>query len=187
MTGRFVSLLSFVVLLSGCVSLYEILPPGRTEIGKTYTVDSQIEWSRISHESVDIWTVDGPWLETVQFFKNVGSGDTLFQPIGEEQLPVFDSDMRSSAVVEFVVDSWAVRGANDIKTFDLRPAMFGTAVAFRFDLQFFNQDGLLIKGMVLGAIINNELQLIIYTAPATHYFEKYRATVENVFNSVELI
>jgi len=185
MAGRWVSVLLFALLLCGCANVYEVIPPGRQQIENAYTVDSQISWSRIAQDRMVLWTVDGPFLEGVRFYK-VGSGQPLTVQGEEEQRPHFEPEMRASEVVEFLVDSLAVDGLHDVKTFQLRPAKFGAAPGYRFELQFLTQDGLLMKGMALYATVDDTLYLILYTAPATYYFEKYEATVENIFNSVEL-
>ena len=186
MAGRLMSVLLFVLLLGGCASAYEVVPPGRHQIENAYTVDSQISWSRITQERIELWTVDGPFLEGVRFYE-VGSGQSLIAQGEDEQRLQFEPKMRAGEVMEFVVDSLAVGGVHDIKTLNLRPAKFGVTPGFRFELQFLTPDGLLMKGMALYATIDDTLYLILYTAPAIYYFEKYEDTVEHIFNSVELI
>jgi len=186
MAARLVRLLAFALVVFGCANVFELVPPGRQKIGGAYTIDSPIGWSRTVDNRTEIWTVDGPFLDGIRFY-TVGSGQHLVAQDKDELLPRFELQMRASEVVEFVVDSLAADGLSDIRTFELRPAKFGAAGGYRFDLQFLTQDGLFIKGMALYATIDDKLYLILYTATATYYFEKYEATVESIFNSVELI
>jgi hypothetical protein len=46
-------------------------------------------------------------------------------------------------------------------------------------------DGLQVKGMVLAAQRGGRLDLIMFTAPAEYYFDRYSPTVEQVFSSVK--
>lgn len=183
---RFLILLGFLPLLGACTQ-YSLIEPERVEIGGAYSVDSQISWSKQVVGKTEIWTVDGPGLEAVQFFKGLEDGDTLYKPLPDEDLPVFESDMRASEVMEFVVDSLSRRGAAGIEASGLRPETFGSVPGYRFDLTFQTTDGLMMRGMAFGAVIEEELQLILYTGTRTYYFDRYEDRVEDLFASIETI
>ena len=183
---RYLILLVFLPLLGACVQ-YSLIEPERVEIGGAYSVDSQIPWSKLAVGKMEIWTVDGSSLEAVQFFKGLKDGDTLYKPLPDEDLPVFDSAMRASEVMEFVVDSLSRRGAAGIEASGLRPETFGAVPGYRFDLTFQTTDGLMMRGMAFGAAIEEKLHLILYTGASIYYFDRYQDRVEDLFASVESI
>lgn len=175
-----------VILVAGCTT-YTLVEPKRTEMGGFYTVNPQIAWSEWKEDDLRLWTVDGFGLESLRFYLGLADGGTLFEPEGDEELPKFDPGMRANEVVEFVVDSFARRGANGIESSGLRPAGFGSRSGYRFEFQFQTNSGLNVDGMALGAVIDDRLHLIVFTAASTYYFGKYRGRVEDLFESIQMI
>jgi hypothetical protein len=72
----------FAVLLtaSGCAP-YALVEPTRTRIGESYSVDPQIRWTSLrAGGRTELWTVDGPALDSLRFMKDVGDGQSLLGP-----------------------------------------------------------------------------------------------------------
>jgi hypothetical protein len=176
-----------LLLLAAACAQCTLVEPKRVKIGDAYSVEAQIAWSKATEGKREIWTVDGPSLESLQFFKGLETGDTLFKPGRDEELPLFDAGMKPGEVLEFVVDSLSRRGGANIEPAGLRPASFGSETGFRFELTLQTGDGLLLRGAALGAVLEERLYLILYTGTETYYFDKYKDTVDSLFGSVELI
>lgn len=66
-------------LLAGCAGAGPVKPGEPARAAEHYRVSPQIEWSRIERGAVDIWTVDGPQLQQLRFYRAVADGDTLFR------------------------------------------------------------------------------------------------------------
>ena len=187
---RLALLLLVSVVAAGCaISLVE---PKRTTIGDAYSVEPQIRWTSLPARSgFTVWTVDGAELEALTFVKGVTDGEVLMRgaiPGGpaEDKRPKFRAQMTPSEIAELVVDSFALFGAQRIETSNLRPAKFGTADGFRFEVTWITRSGLEAQALVAGAIVKGKLRLIYYSGARAHYFQKYRDDAERVLTSVRL-
>ena len=179
------SLLALTLSLGAC-SNYTLQEPTRVEVAGFYTVDPQIPWSRRKAGFIELWTIDGPILESVRFFDPRKDGDTLFVGAPGQKLPAFEKTMTAFDVQELVVDSLAAIGAVGVEAANLRPWAFGSLDGFRFDLDFVDDAGLEHDGIVVGAVASDQLYLIMYTGTRKYYFPKYRGYFESIVASVEL-
>ena len=189
-----------LVLLAGAVgcALYTVVEPSRTRIGDSFSVEPQIRWTSIRQSgSSDLWTVDGPALESLRLVKDVADGQTLLgtaistpgpggRTTPEDKQPRFRASMTPSEIMELVVDTWTLVGASKIQATGLRPAKFGSADGFRFELAFVWPDGVEARAIVAGAVVKSRLQLIVYSGTRLHYFDKYRPAIDRLFESVRV-
>lgn len=182
---RLVLVFTLSVVLAACTT-YSLVEVERRTIAETYTIDPQVTWSTRKQGHTEVWTIDGPTLEGIWFFKNVGEDDTLFEVQDKSKVPLFKRDMSPSEIMEFVVDSMAAVKAADVKPSNLRPMNFGSAKGFRFELSFFD-DGLKMQAIVAGAIIKDKLQLILYYGAREHYFAKHKGAAEGILASIKLL
>ncbi len=182
---RYVLVLLAALAVAGCAR-YTLLEPRPTTLADLYEVDPQIAWSATSHGKWEIWTVDGPNLEALQFLKGLADGEPLFAAQGGEKRARFDKTMSPNEIVEFIVDSLAATGAQKVQATGLRPAKFGNADGFRFELSYQTQSGLSKKAIAAGAVVKEHLYLIVYSGLAQHYFPKHRDHAEAVIRSVRM-
>ena len=182
---RVISIVVIAASMTAC-SFYSLQEPTRVKIAGFYTVDPQIQWSRGKSRHIEIWTVDGPLLESVRFFDARKHGDTLFVPTPNQNLPTFDKDMKATEVQEFVVDTIASAGASRVEAFNLRPWQFGVLSGFRFELNYLNRDGLEYSAFAVGAISDEQLYLVLYTGTSMYYYPKYRGFAESIVASIQL-
>ena len=171
--------------LTACAP-YTLVEPKRVEVAGFYSVDPQIQWSRAKTRHIELWTVDGPLLESVRFFDAREHGDTLFVPEPKQKLPTFDKAMTATEVQEFLVDSMAAVGVTGLAASNLRPWEFGALDGFRFELSYIDGDGLEHDGIAVGAINEERLYLILYTGARLYYFPKYRGYVESIVASIQI-
>ena len=169
-------------LLSGCAAI-TLVETGRQTVHDAYTVSPQVAWSRVTQPDVEVWTIDGFVLQSLQFFR-LDDGDSLYTTRTDQPGPTFVAGSTPSEVAEFVVDSMAQQGATSLEVSGLRPSPFGALEGFRFELSYRQESGLEADGMVLGAVQDEELHLILYAGARAHYFPKYRDVVERLFDSV---
>jgi len=178
--------LAVLLLLAGCTQ-YSLLEPKRTTIGDAFSVEPQIEWSRQSLGHNEIWTTDGPLLQQVRFVHGLTAGKTLYASAAAtvpETWPKLRNQTHPSEIMEFVVDSLTALKANNPRTENLRPFKFGSHEGFRFDYNY-NADGLDHNGIAVGAEINGEFSLILYSGTRLHYFEKHLDTFERILGSIQ--
>ena len=191
-----------VLLISGCMH-YTLVEPGKTDIGTRYSVHPQIAWNKSTYGKIEIWTIDGPTLDAIHFFKGIADGETLFPSarsqynnIQEERLPKFRKDMNPNEVLEFIVDSMITSGVQspigpsmkgtDVQTLYLRPFSFGNQPGYRFEFSFISDNGLEYKGLAAGAIIDDKLHLICYTGTKEYYYFKHRPHAEEIISSIDM-
>lgn len=182
---RLVLVFTLSVVLAACTT-YSLVEVERRTIAETYTIDPQVTWSTRKQGHTEVWTIDGPTLEGIWFFKNVGDEDTMFEVPDKDKAPHFKKDMTPSEIMEFVVDSMAGPKTADVKSVNLRPMAFGSAKGFRFEMTFY-EDGLLMDAIVAGAIIQDKLQLILYYGAREHYFSQHKGSAEGILSSIKLL
>jgi hypothetical protein len=94
--------------------------------------------------------------------------------------------MSETEVVDAIVDAVTLSGAQQVEARNLRPANFGSADGFRFELAFLNSDGLKKDGAVVGTIVDQSLYLIVYTGTRIHYYPKYVREFEKIVSSINI-
>jgi hypothetical protein len=182
---RFFGMLFALLALAACTT-YGSVGLERHKIADLYSVNPQIQWNRYTDGELEVWTVDGPLLNSLQFTPALADGDPLYRIEGRDEVPRFRSNMSESEVMEFVVDSFAAAGAQKVEAIGLAPAPFGQRSGFRFELTYQSGDGLDKLGSVIGMLLDGKLYLIIYTGAAQHYYPKYKPTVEALLASIQI-
>ena len=185
MNSRAVLFALAALLLSACTH-YTLLEPQRHQVSAVYSVEPQIQWSRVKTGAIEEWTVDGPILQAVLFFDGVKDGDPLVPTYGKNQKrPLFRAGMNATEVQEFVVDSMSAMGFTDVRAENLRPFQFGSLPGFRFELHYLSADGLELNGIAAGTTGDDRLYLILYTGTRSHYFDKHKADVERMLQTIQ--
>ena len=191
MTARMGFLVLAVLVVNACAPVKLIEPP-RATIADGFSVDPQIRWASLpSRSGIDLWTVDGATLEALTFFKGVADGQPLYRGgiaggPDEDKRPKFRAAMTPTDIAELFVDSYAMLQAQKIETTGLRPAKFGTADGFRFEMTWVTPAGLEMQNLVAGAVVKSRLYAVAYSGTRVHYFARYRDTVENLLKSVNV-
>ena len=178
---------ALLLLVTGCAGMnrpYTLVEPRVRPIDDFYTVEPGIAWTSWSKDKIEAWTIDGYELQRLRFFKGVAEGEPIF-PAGQdaERRPRFRAAMTPSEIAEYVVES--IFGARILPR-DVRPATFGGAPGFRFEVLYHTRDGVNRQGLVVGAVVKNKLHVIVYDGVQLHHFGKYRADAERVIDSVKL-
>jgi hypothetical protein len=184
--SRSIVVLALVLGLAGCAA-WTLVQTERQTLAGRYTVAPQIQRSRIRHSDAELWTVDGLALQALRFFDAIEDGEPLFDPgsQSDDKLPVFRRNMSATEVQEFLVHSVQRSGGARVEASGLRPWKLGRVSGFRFELDFLNESGLEMQGVVAGAVDDGRLYLIAYTGTRAHYFPKYLPAVERILESVD--
>jgi hypothetical protein len=175
-----------VLLLSGCAAYNLVEPHQDEEVCELYSVESGIKWSELARGDVLLWTVDGAELESIRFISEIREGVAIMDITEQKHETPFRPDMSETELVDAIVDAFSLSGAQQVEARDLRPAPFGSEQGFRFEVGFTDENGLHKEGAVVGAIVDEALYLIIYTAAKLHYFPKYRDEFEGIVNSIRI-
>lgn len=183
-------LVAFLALIvTGCAP-FNIVEPKPREIGNAYKVQPTVAWNGYSKQQFGLiderWTIDGIGLGDMRFWHDIKDGEPLFKSRVLEY-PQFESGMRPTEVAELYAGSLAKAGVVDFETQNLRPAKFGNIQGFRFEFTYIVETGLRLRGTALAAIVEEKLQLIVYSAPELHYYDKNLEEAEKVMASVEML
>jgi hypothetical protein len=179
--------------LSGCAGVggagFRTVEAGMTvNVGNNVTVDPQIVWANPYGPGISttVWTIDGFGLNDLRFLMGIKPGTPLARVSGVEpsEVGTYAATMLPNDVMELLSSTLGKAGFQQIRTDRLRPAQFGADQGFRFDLNYSRKNGLRMKAMVLAAQRGEALDLIMFSAPAEYYFDRYAPTVEQVFASV---
>ena len=175
--------------LGGCVSIPAV-PAGPVAMGDNHAVVLSRPWSDVSalvpqrSKKVRVLTIDGPLLNRLYLAQGIAAGEGLLKPVSKEQpVPVFHADMAPTELVELVSNSIAAMGYHRVETAKLRPAKFGAADGLRFDIKAQTDGGLEMMGTAEVATADGKLYLVLYLAPAEHYFAANLPDVESIMDS----
>ena len=179
-----VAWICLVLLLSGCAGAFVTRePPGRHDVGSSYSIQTTEAWSRYPGPPVTR-TIDGWALGLLSTWSDVDDGEALAQAV-QKKTPEFRSDFTPIEVADLVSETLEVlvSGA-DVTIKDFKPIAFGAREGFSFELHY-SGDGLPVRGLAAGALHDGKLDLILFTAPAEYYFDHYAPKVERIIASVE--
>jgi len=183
-------LVTLVLLAPGCASMrsrYRAVPPGVYTIGEAYTVEPRLTWSRSLLSTVgprfELWTLDGTGLETLRFYKSIPEGEPLIAGANAAQRPRFRAAMTTAEVSELVAESLF---GSAFPPRNVRPAPFGGADGFRFEVSYATAGGVKREAIVAGAVLDKRLHVIAYEGTALYHFGRYREEAEHILSSVRL-
>jgi hypothetical protein len=175
--------------LAACAGFQSIDPGKPVDVGDEVSVDSQVQWAKFTGtNSGTLWTIDGFGLDELRFFNGIKSGDPLMQipGVNRKDMVTYNMTMLPNDVMDLVTSTLGKAGYQQVRSTGLRPAPFGTAAGFRFDLSFATKEGLQMKGAALIAQRRGKLDVVLYLAPAEFYYERYAPTVDRIFSSIRV-
>jgi hypothetical protein len=105
----------------------------------------------------------------------------------DQQVPKFRADMTPPEIAAMLESLYRVRGgAVDFRTLSLQPRPFLGANGFQLDYEHLDDDELWRKGRAVGAVIDDQLYLILYDAARSHYYEAALPDYEAIVTSAQL-
>jgi hypothetical protein len=163
---RRLGLVLFFGFITGCASSV-IVDPGTVHIGERMSVRADDGWNRIdgdsSADATQVWTAEGVTLDMLLFY--------------DGNLPGWRPGMLPHDVVE-LYESLVARDGGAFRLERLAPARFGEAPGFFFEHTTTTRSGLELRGRAYGALVEEKLYLMSYTAPASHFYAKHLPRVE---------
>jgi hypothetical protein len=178
-------LMAVAGLLAGCARYTLVEPRPRTN-ADIYTVDPQTRWSSVTDGKWEVWTVDGPGLEAIQFLRGLADGEPLFRAADAQKRMTFRTTMSPSELAELLVDGLTSTGAQNVTVTNLGPQKFGSVDGFRCELTFMTKTGLAKQGMAAGSIVKDQLYVVLYTGAKLHYYQAHRNDAEKIVQSIRM-
>jgi hypothetical protein len=183
---------SLLMVLAACAT-YQLVPPGETTVRNAIAVAPSRAWTKVpfinSPGPLEMWTLNGPAIDTLQFYAPVADGEALRKAEGNAQpYPPFRASMSASEIVELYEAT--LRRATDsalVETKNLRPATVGGLEGFRADVVYVGKDRVRRKGVLVGAVKGKALYLMHFQAPELHYYDLAVDEVERIVASARVL
>ncbi|HTQ14710.1 MAG TPA: hypothetical protein VMH86_12625 [Rhizomicrobium sp.] len=187
--ARFATLAALLAA-AGCANYSSVGANAPVQVGDNVSVLPQIQWGQAPFPGFagTLWTEDGAALDSLMFFTGIKPGEPLINANGvsKDELRTYQAGMLPNDVMDLLATNFSKLSFQQIRTSNLRPAPFGSATGFRFDLTFSTKDGLNMRGTALAAQRGGKLDMILFIAPDEYYFGHYADTVEKIFASVQV-
>lgn len=185
---RLFLILAVLVFVAACATTGAV-PAGPYAVG-SQRVTLGRPWSDISAATpglpgnLRLLSIDGPRLNRLYITDGLRAGEGLVR-VRERarRVPAWRPGMTAAEQVEFIVDSVAAMDYRRVEVTDLCPARMGDADALRIGIAARTEEGLEIAGLAQLAEVGGRLYVILYLAPAEHYFAAGRTEAEAVMAS----
>lgn len=154
-------------------------------------LETSLDWARIRAARMEQWTIDGTPLNQLIIISKVRDKEHVFLNVRETRSrpdgPWFRAGMRPDEVRDLILDGLRGSGWANVSAGNLRPAPFGSVPGLRFEIDLDNPSGLVYKGMAAAAERDGRLTLLIFLAPAEHYYDRDAAAVSKMFDSLRFV
>lgn len=178
-----------LLLLAACASS----PGGRLQsAGEVQAFDlrlqSELDWARIRAPRQEAWTIDGLPLNQLRIVSRIKPGEHVFlqgrQRKSQPDGPWFRAGMRPDEIRDLVLDALRLDGWSQVAARGLRPARFGDVAGLRFELDLTDSGGLIYRGQAAAAERGGQLTLLLWLAPAEHYYPRDAEAVARMLDSL---
>lgn len=189
MKNKFAWCVVMVFLFAGCARYSLVESSKAIKVGDILQLETPISWSKVEQGNMEIWTVDGPQLQRLTFFKGIEEGKPLYPDAAgnKDKIPLYENSMSAMEIMELFEATWARSGFHKIQTSNLRPDKLGSLDGFRFELRYATEEGLSYEGFVMGAIKGNKLIALTYEGTSLCHFEKHKQDVEKIVSSINVL
>ncbi len=144
-------------------------------------------WTRRPIKKSEVWTLDGTNLNELYFVNGLMPDQTLYKDTRkkEQPLPALRSGIELTDVPDFVESSMRVAlNTSVFEITNMEPTKLAghTAVRFTFDYAVAGSP-LERKGLAVGTLIEGNLHLVTFVAPAIYFYDRDIAKVEAIIAS----
>ena len=184
------------MLLAGCAP-YALVNPERQTVGDVISVQPGMKWNKLNNHNyqgkLEVWTLDGPVLNTMLFFTGVPDGEPLFTQRAagsgqQEKPPVFKASMNPVEIQELLEATIAryfqttlAEGRN------LKPVPIADGKGFRFETRMVGRDEVERDGVFVGTIRNKKLYGAWFQGAKLYYFDRYLPEFDRMVSSARLV
>lgn len=175
-------------LLTACAGGGPLVRPGTQSAGGGLVIDAGMEWTRMSGYREQLWTMDGPLLNSLHLIPSVREREFIF--LGERQTrrrpdgAFYRRGMRPDELRDLIVDGMRAAGAVNVTTSNLRPATFGGREGLRFEMAMDNETGLKYRAMAAAFEHEKGLALALFYAPVEYYYPRDEAKVSAMLDTL---
>ena len=185
---RWMLIATLAVLLAACAAGGPLVTPGAQSVGSRLTIDAGMEWTRMQGMREQLWTIDGPQLNSLHLIPQVREREFIF--LGQRQTrrrpdgAFYRRGMRSDELRDLIVDGLRASGAVNVSVSNLRPADFGGREGLRFEMAMDTEAGLKYQAMAAAFEHENGLALALFYAPTEYYYPRDQARVSAMLDTL---
>lgn len=185
---RWLVVAAATLLLVACGSGGPLVKPGIQRIGSDLTIDAGMEWTRIQGYREQLWTIDGPMLNSLHLIPQVREREFIF--LGQRQTrrrpdgAFYRRGMRSDELRDLILDGMRAAGAVNVEVSNLRPADFGGREGLRFEMAMATEAGLKYQAMAAAFEHDRGLALALFYAPSEYYYPRDQAKVSAMLDTL---
>ena len=175
-------------MLAACTSGGPLVTPGTQRIGSNLTIDAGMEWTRSQGSREQLWTIDGPQLNSLYLIPNVREREFIF--LGQRQTKrrpdgaFYHRGMRPDELRDLIADGMRAIGAVNVVVTNLRPADFGGREGLRFEMALDNVAGLIYRAIAAAFEHEKGLALALFYAPVEYYYPRDEAKVSAMLDTL---
>jgi hypothetical protein len=181
--------------LAGCVPGYTLVKPGVNAVAASpLTVRPGEAWNRVpkSYQQAkwdEVWTKNGPMLDSVSFVGGVPDGKTIIIQRNKKEtrkVPPFRADMSAQDLVSMVETSYRVRGVTVFEVESVEPAQFLGGQGVRMSYHFAPNESITMKGVCVMRVVDAKLYSMSLEGVSSHYFKAAMPEFDSLLASAAL-
>lgn len=186
--ARWAATMVLALLLAACAAGGPLVRPGTQMVGSRLSIDAGMEWTRMQGMREQLWTIDGPQLNSLHLIPIVREREFIF--LGERQTKrrpdgaFYHRGMRPDELRDLIADGMRAAGAVNVVVTNLRPADFGGREGLRFEMAMDNEAGLEYRAMAAAFEHDKGLALALFYAPVEYYYPRDEAKVSAMLDSL---
>lgn len=186
---RWLWLCLLATLLAACASGGPLVTAGgRTTAGGDLSIEAGMEWTRMGDLREQLWTIDGPQLNSLHLLPSVREREYIF--LGQRQTKrrpdgaFYHRGMRPDELRDLIADGMRASGAVNVVTSNLRPARFGGREGLRFEMTMDSETGLKYHAMAAAFEHDKGLAVALFYAPSEYYYPRDEAKVSAMLDTL---
>ena len=185
---RWIVVAVLALLLAACAAGGPLVKPGTQRIGSRLSIDAGMEWTRMQGMREQLWTIDGPQLNSLHLIPQVREREFIF--LGQRQTrrrpdgAFYRRGMRSDELRDLIVDGLRASGAVNVAVSNLRPVDFGGREGLRFEIAMATEAGLKYQAMAAAFEHEKGLALALFYAPTEYYYPRDQAKVSAMLDTL---
>jgi hypothetical protein len=165
--------------LLGCVPTYTLVAAGPEPVAaNAFTVQPTSAWNKVPANASqtqyeEVWTRNGPLLETVAFLGALPEGQAVITQNKKEEkrVPLFRADMSPQDLAGMVEASYRVQGVTVFNTESVDPVDFLGGKGLQVKYTYAPNDGISKKGSAVLRVIDKKLYVMKLEGVSSHYYD----------------
>lgn len=176
--------------IAGCVATPQAVAPGPYASEAGFTVPLSNSWSQwaasINFQTQgEFLTKDGVGLNRLHLI-SLEDGSALVKAYRATDLPKYSASSSEIDIADFVAESFKRIDYSSMEASDIAPETFDGVDGITFKLTGKTEKGLNVKGDAAAVKVGDDLKLIIFLAPAMHYYDANAEEVSGIISGMDL-